>query len=208
MSNVIEHWFFFSPWSDHSPVTYFLALVQLLSSLQRKSGNLYVSVSHTRAALHSDPACSLPTRPPEDRMLSAPRRLLPLLSARCQPRLTMSSRANSRLSQISKHLDAKPFFILNTPFSTERTARLENENGDIIVPKKSQEPKKETATASSPAPKPEINKSEPAVAKNMSQQAAHPALLIPGPIEFDDAVLNSMSHHRYGVMLRRQCIRD
>lgn len=31
----------------------------------------------------------------------------------------------------------------------------------------------------------------------MSNQEPHPALLIPGPIEFDDAVLNSMSHYRY-----------
>lgn len=31
----------------------------------------------------------------------------------------------------------------------------------------------------------------------MSNQPAHPTLLIPGPIEFDDAVLQSMSHHRY-----------
>ncbi|WPH01066.1 Hypothetical protein R9X50_00390100 [Acrodontium crateriforme] len=31
--------------------------------------------------------------------------------------------------------------------------------------------------------------------KNMSAQADHPALLIPGPIEFDDAVLQSMSHY-------------
>jgi alanine-glyoxylate transaminase/serine-glyoxylate transaminase/serine-pyruvate transaminase len=31
----------------------------------------------------------------------------------------------------------------------------------------------------------------------MSTQKAHPALLIPGPIEFDDAVLESMSHYRY-----------
>ncbi|KAF2200433.1 PLP-dependent transferase [Delitschia confertaspora ATCC 74209] len=29
----------------------------------------------------------------------------------------------------------------------------------------------------------------------MSSQPPHPALLIPGPIEFDDAVLQSMSHH-------------
>ncbi|KAG6008515.1 hypothetical protein E4U21_004355 [Claviceps maximensis] len=29
----------------------------------------------------------------------------------------------------------------------------------------------------------------------MSSQAAHPALMIPGPIEFDDAVLESMSHY-------------
>lgn len=31
----------------------------------------------------------------------------------------------------------------------------------------------------------------------MSSQPAHPTLLIPGPIEFDDAVLQSMSHFRY-----------
>ena len=31
----------------------------------------------------------------------------------------------------------------------------------------------------------------------MSSQATHPTLLIPGPIEFDDAVLQSMSHYRY-----------
>ncbi len=31
---------------------------------------------------------------------------------------------------------------------------------------------------------------------SMSSQPNHPALLIPGPIEFDDAVLQSMSHYR------------
>lgn len=31
----------------------------------------------------------------------------------------------------------------------------------------------------------------------MSNQAEHPALMIPGPIEFDDAVLQSMSHYRF-----------
>lgn len=30
----------------------------------------------------------------------------------------------------------------------------------------------------------------------MSSQPDHPTLLIPGPIEFDDAVLQSMSHYR------------
>jgi len=34
-----------------------------------------------------------------------------------------------------------------------------------------------------------------AEAGKMSNQAPHPALLIPGPIEFDDAVLKSMSHY-------------
>ena len=32
--------------------------------------------------------------------------------------------------------------------------------------------------------------------RNMSSQPDHPTLLIPGPIEFDDAVLQSMSHYR------------
>lgn len=30
----------------------------------------------------------------------------------------------------------------------------------------------------------------------MSSQPEHPALLIPGPIEFDDAVLQAMGHFR------------
>lgn len=33
--------------------------------------------------------------------------------------------------------------------------------------------------------------------RKMSFQPEHPTLLIPGPIEFDDAVLQSMSHFRY-----------
>lgn len=33
-------------------------------------------------------------------------------------------------------------------------------------------------------------------AAKMSSQPDHPTLLIPGPIEFDDAVLQSMSHYR------------
>lgn len=36
---------------------------------------------------------------------------------------------------------------------------------------------------------------------NMSFQAPHPTLLIPGPIEFDDEVLRSMSHYRYVIEL-------
>jgi alanine-glyoxylate transaminase/serine-glyoxylate transaminase/serine-pyruvate transaminase len=30
----------------------------------------------------------------------------------------------------------------------------------------------------------------------MSTQPEHPAVLIPGPVEFDDAVLQSMGHYR------------
>ena len=40
-------------------------------------------------------------------------------------------------------------------------------------------------------------------ALKMSSQAEHPTLLIPGPIEFDDAVLQSMSHYRsFGLISR------
>lgn len=35
----------------------------------------------------------------------------------------------------------------------------------------------------------------------MSSQPSHPTLLIPGPIEFDDAVLQSMSHYRSAPIL-------
>jgi alanine-glyoxylate transaminase/serine-glyoxylate transaminase/serine-pyruvate transaminase len=111
----------------------------------------------------------------------------------------MSSRAGSRLKQVSKHLDAKSFLELNTPFSTERSARPEDGQGNRIrapaptsPPKKVQEVKKEVA---------EVKKLAPEPPKKMSSQPSHPALLIPGPIEFDDAVLNSMSHYRYDKTL-------
>jgi alanine-glyoxylate transaminase/serine-glyoxylate transaminase/serine-pyruvate transaminase len=128
-------------------------------------------------------------------MFAAPR--LRLLASRQlpSPRASMSSRAGSRLKQISKHLDAKPFLELNTPFSTERSARLEDDKGNRVPPpaKKVQEVKKEVQEVKKLAP-------EPPKPKTMSSQPSHPALLIPGPIEFDDAVLNSMSHYRYGII--------
>jgi alanine-glyoxylate transaminase/serine-glyoxylate transaminase/serine-pyruvate transaminase len=129
-------------------------------------------------------------------MFAAPR--LRLLASRQlpSPRASMSSRAGSRLKQISKHLDAKPFLELNTPFSTERSARLEDDKGNRIPSppsKKVQEVKKEVQEVKKLAP-------EPQKPKKMSSQPSHPALLIPGPIEFDDAVLTSMSHYRYGII--------
>jgi alanine-glyoxylate transaminase/serine-glyoxylate transaminase/serine-pyruvate transaminase len=87
----------------------------------------------------------------------------------------------------------KPFLELNTPFSTERSAHLEDEEGNRI--------KKKQQEALSTKKKEDVQKvvEEP---KKMSNQAPHPALLIPGPIEFDDAVLQSMSHYRYAMSLR------
>ena len=134
-------------------------------------------------------------------MFAAPRRLLTSVYTRgLQPRLAMSSRASSRLKQISKHLDTKPFLELNTPFSTERSARPDDDSGSRPARKKPEEPKKvvvEVTKTTKIVPEPEP---EPEAKKKMSTQASHPALLIPGPIEFDDAVLTSMSHHRYELV--------
>lgn len=99
---------------------------------------------------------------PETGTLATPRRLLSLY-----PSLTsaanLASRARPRLSLIERHLDVKP--PLNTPYSTDRASRPDDDSSD--------------------------NNSA------MSSQAPHSTLLIPGPIEFDDAVLQAMSHYRY-----------
>ncbi|OJJ38643.1 hypothetical protein ASPWEDRAFT_57320 [Aspergillus wentii DTO 134E9] len=92
-----------------------------------------------------------------------------------------------RLSLISRHLDQRlPLPDLNTPFSTERTSRepddIEYKPIDRTVPP--------PRFANSPIDPP--SQSPPT---KMSSQAPHNTLLIPGPIEFDDAVLQSMSHY-------------
>jgi alanine-glyoxylate transaminase/serine-glyoxylate transaminase/serine-pyruvate transaminase len=107
------------------------------------------------------------------------------------------SRPSSRLNLFSRHLEPNPFLELNTPFSTERTAQLEDESGNIIKKKPPIE-----VTETSPEVKDiqkEVQNEEATVEETpvkMSSQPPHPTLLIPGPIEFDDAVLNSMSHYR------------
>jgi len=129
-------------------------------------------------------------------MFAAPRLRLIAVNSRFLPRLAMSSprsRAGTRLTQISKHLDSKPFLELNTPFHTERHTRIEDGQGIPKAPKKVEEVKQAIKEVTQLAP-------EPRAPKKMSNQAPHPALLIPGPIEFDDAVLTSMSHFRYEPM--------
>ena len=129
------------------------------------------------------------------RLMATPTHGWPYASttAQCwQPR----SRAGSRLKQISKHIDSKPFLELNTPFSTERTARIEDEQGNRILPDKVEQAKLKEAKQEFKREVEEVKKLAPEPPKNMSSQAPHPALLIPGPIEFDDAVLSSMSHYR------------
>jgi len=101
-----------------------------------------------------------------------------LLCRRPLPSLALAP-PRARLSLISRHLENRPLLEINTPFSTERQSTGQDDVDYIPIqryPPKSA-PQEET--------KPK-----------MSNQAEHPALLIPGPIEFDDAVLNSMGHFR------------
>ena len=85
----------------------------------------------------------------------------------------------ARLSLISRHLEQRPLPEINTPFSTERKTGTQD---DIEYTPIQRDP---------PKPASPVNQTV-----NMSGQAEHPALLIPGPIEFDDAVLHSMGHFR------------
>lgn len=88
-----------------------------------------------------------------------------------------------RLSQISRHFSYSNAHDvpLNTPFSIERDNPT----------RKQQTPSTTQNFSTTPQPQEE----EPAKPVRMSTQAEHPTLLIPGPIEFDDAVLQSMSHY-------------
>lgn len=89
---------------------------------------------------------------------------------------------NSRLSLISRHFHTTPQLELSTPYSTERSSLVET---DLDQPPAS---KQSIADTKRPSIK-------------MSSQPPHPAVLIPGPIEYDDEVLQSMSHFRYTTSL-------
>ena len=95
-----------------------------------------------------------------------------------------SRAASARLSLISRHLDQRlPLPALNTPFSTERIS-VDPDDIEYKPLQRSRLGQKRNLSTSNSPPK-------------MSSQAAHNTLLIPGPIEFDDAVLQSMSHYAY-----------
>lgn len=87
------------------------------------------------------------------------------------PRQNPPDNHPARLSLISRHL--APVYPINTPYTVER---LPDTIDTSLLPK-TQSRKLSTSA-------------------KMSSQPAHPTLLIPGPIEFDDAVLQSMSHYR------------
>lgn len=101
--------------------------------------------------------------------------LLPRLISR--PAI-LASRATSRLSLIARHFQKIPVLELNTPFSIDKYSSPED-----YTPFH----RRRYSTTSEAEEKP----------VKMSSQPSHPALLIPGPIEFDDAVLQAMSHYRF-----------
>ena len=94
-----------------------------------------------------------------------------LMGSASMPRQKAPDNHPARLSLISRHL--APVYPINTPYTVER---LPDTIDTSLLPKTQ-------SRNLSTSPK-------------MSSQAAHPTLLIPGPIEFDDAVLQSMSHFR------------
>lgn len=88
--------------------------------------------------------------------------------------------ANERLSLIHRHLNHRPDLEINTPYSTERISQ----------------PSDDIPWTPYIRPKPDISKPlQKRHIVEMSTQPEHPTLLIPGPVEFDDAVLQSMSHY-------------
>ncbi len=101
-----------------------------------------------------------------------------LLCRRPLPSLALAP-PRARLSLISRHLENRPLLEINTPFSTERQSTGQDDVD--YTPIQRYPPKSAPQEETKP---------------KMSNQAEHPALLIPGPIEFDDAVLNSMGHFR------------
>lgn len=88
------------------------------------------------------------------------------------PRQKATDNHPARLSLISRHL--APVYPINTPYTVER---LPDTIDTSLLPKSHQSRSLFTSA-------------------KMSSQPSHPTLLIPGPIEFDDAVLQSMSHFR------------
>lgn len=89
---------------------------------------------------------------------------------RSLPRTLAPHDPSFRLSQISRQLAAGEFSSLNSPFAYERKYSSRSQFRERIA--------------------------SPTTELKMSSQPDHPTLLIPGPIEFDDAVLQSMSHYR------------
>ena len=129
-------------------------------------------------------------------ILAAPLRHL----LRAPPRLFTLASPRDRLSLISRHFqsNAHDSVPLNTPFSFERQSSPDNDipHERRIVRRNKPLPRaqKRDFSVQTVSAQEEGKRSKSAAVK-MSQQAPHPALLIPGPVEFSDEVLQSMSHY-------------
>lgn len=100
-----------------------------------------------------------------------------------------------RLAQLSRHFSHSPAhdIPLNTPFSIQ--SKIVDDFASTGSGETFNKPEQRRDLSQSAVSQEEEGKrSKPAAAK-MSNQPPHPTLLIPGPIEFDDAVLQSMSHY-------------
>ena len=112
-----------------------------------------------------------------------------LLARRFYPAVTAASilapRATPRLSLIARHFDQRPLLALNTPFSIERQSERDDDINGLSRGRSLKNLKQNT--------RPEQSAQNDVT---MSSQPSHPTVLIPGPVEFDDEVLQSMSHYR------------
>ena len=149
-----------------------------------------------RREASSSSASSLPLKGPDvDRQQPrhATSSSLRPLNSSPTPRHSSSVTANSRLSQISRHLSQTPAYDINTPYSTERQSIAEENFDDPIH--LNQPPTDSTTFLSGPeeelGQEPQDTRRSSA---NMSSQAPHPSVMIPGPVEYDDDVLKAMGH--------------
>lgn len=121
--------------------------------------------------------------------------------------IIVAARAKSRLDLFANHLAQRSFHELNTPFSIERNSSakyypdllLKEESKDQLHQKllEQHRPREQRRNSSYPPNTKQQDKSK------MSSQPSHATLLIPGPIEVEDDVLQAMSHFRYDDHLKK-----
>lgn len=85
--------------------------------------------------------------------------------------------------------------LTSAPFSTERLHNMNHRLPLLSASSSSFLSTSPTASSALPEHPEDSEERSSSPSANMSTQAPHPTLLIPGPIEFDDAVLQSMSHY-------------
>ena len=106
--------------------------------------------------------------------------------------------ANRRTPAMATRLNAIQRHLVPPPFSTENSPTASNNKPPLIpLPTSSSPPQLSSSSSSSSDSLSDSLSDSDSVSTpaTMSSQPSHPTLLIPGPIEFDDAVLQSMGHY-------------